>query len=202
MSRTSPPLIRPVAAASCALLACLALTFASTASAADRSVSKPTAQRLVVAVNRKLHRQALPGAIVGVQRDGRAPWIVARGVSNLQTQRRMRTDEHARIGSVTKSFVTTLLLRLAQEGRLSLDDPISRYVDGVPNGDAITLRQLANMTSGLADLFANQEFTIDYFTGEPFTPTRLVQLGSSCRRYSRRAPVGPTPTRTPCSSGW
>lgn len=177
MSRTSPPLIRPVAAASCALLACLALTFASTASAADRSVSKPTAQRLVVAVNRELHRQALPGAIVGVQRDGRAPWIVARGVSNLQTQRRMRTDEHVRIGSVTKSFVTTLLLRLAQEGRLSLDDPISRYVDGVPNGDAITLRQLANMTSGLADLFANQEFTIDYFTGETFTPTRLVQLG-------------------------
>ena len=89
----------------------------------------------------------------------------------------MRTDSHVRIGSVTKSFVTTLLLRLAQEGGLSLDDPISRYIAGVPNGDAITLRQLANMTSGLADLFANEQFTIDYFTGETFTPGHLVELG-------------------------
>jgi D-alanyl-D-alanine carboxypeptidase len=177
MTRISPALIRPVAAAGCALLACLVLTLASSASAAGRSVSKPTAQRLVIAIQHELHRQALPGAIVGVRRDGRAPWIVARGVSNLQTQRRMRTDEHVRIGSVTKSFVTTLLLRLAQEGRLSLDDPIGRYVAGVPNGDEITLRQLANMTSGLADLFANEQFTIDYFTGETFTPTRLVELG-------------------------
>jgi D-alanyl-D-alanine carboxypeptidase len=177
MSRTSPTLIRPFAAASCVLLVGLALTFAPTASAADRSVSKPTAQRLVSAVKRELHRQALPGAIVGVQRQGRAPWVVARGVANLQTQRRMRADSHVRIGSVTKSFVTTLLLRLAQEGRLSLDDPISRYVAGVPNGNAITLRQLANMTSGLADIFANEEFTVDYFTGETFTPGRLVELG-------------------------
>jgi D-alanyl-D-alanine carboxypeptidase len=169
--------IRLAAAASCALVVALALAFASTASAADRSVSKPTAQRLIRAVKHEMHRQALPGAIVGVQRRGRAPWVVARGVANLQTQRRMRPDSHVRIGSVTKSFVTTALLRLAQEGRLSLDDPISSYVAGIPNGEAITLRQLANMTSGIADLFANQEFTIDYLTGETFTPDRLVELG-------------------------
>jgi D-alanyl-D-alanine carboxypeptidase len=171
-------MIRSVCAASCcALLAGFAPTFAPTAAAFDRSVSKPIAQRLVIAVQREVHRQALPGAIVGVQRDGQAPWVIARGVANLQTQRRMRADSHVRIGSVTKSFVTTLLLRLAQAGRVSLDDPISRYVGGVPNGDAITLRELANMTSGIADLFANQEFTIDYLTGETFTPTRLVELG-------------------------
>jgi D-alanyl-D-alanine carboxypeptidase len=155
----------------------LSLIFAATGSAAERSVSKPTAQRLVDAVHRELHRQALPGAIVGVQRDGRPPWVIARGVANLQTQRRMRADSHVRIGSVTKSFVTTLLLRLGQEGRLSLDDPISRYVAGVPNGDAITLRELANMTSGIADLFGSEDFTVGYFTGETFTPTRLVELG-------------------------
>jgi D-alanyl-D-alanine carboxypeptidase len=179
MNRTRRHLIGPVAAASAALLAGVALTFAPTASAADRSVSKETSARLVGAIQRELHRQALPGAIVGVQRDSRAPWVVARGVSNLQTRRRMRTDAHVRIGSVTKAFVTTLLLRLAQEGRLSLDDPISRYVAGVPNGDAITLRELANMTSGLADLFASEQFTIDYFTGETFSPTRLVELGTA-----------------------
>jgi D-alanyl-D-alanine carboxypeptidase len=169
--------VRLAAAASCALVMALVLGFTSAASAADRSVSKPTAQRLINAVRHEIHRQALPGAIVGVQREGRAPWVVARGVANLQTQRRMRPDSHVRIGSVTKSVVTTLILRLVQEGRLSLDDPISKYVTGIPNGEAITLRELANMTSGIADLFANPDFTVDYFTGETFTPDRLVQLG-------------------------
>jgi D-alanyl-D-alanine carboxypeptidase len=85
--------------------------------------------------------------------------------------------DHVRIGSVTKAFVTTLLLRLDQEGRLSLDDPISEYIAGVPNGDAITLRQLANMTSGLADYFSNDQFSFEYLTGETFTPAHLLELG-------------------------
>ncbi|EDY39267.1 beta-lactamase [Cyanobium sp. PCC 7001] len=53
--------------------------------------------------------------------------------------------------SITKSFTVTLLLKLADEGRLDLDDPVGRYVRGVPNGDAVTLRDLAAMTSGLPD---------------------------------------------------
>jgi D-alanyl-D-alanine carboxypeptidase len=140
-------------------------------------VSSATAQRLAASVQREIRRQVLPGAIVGVRRDGGSPWIIARGVSNLQTQEPMRPDEHVRIGSVTKAFVTTLLLRLAQQGRLSLDDPISRYVAGVPEGEAITLRQLGSMTSGLADVFSNPQFTFAYLTGETFTPDRLVELG-------------------------
>jgi D-alanyl-D-alanine carboxypeptidase len=151
---------------------------AATASASPKpSIDQATAKRLLAAIEGELHRQALPGTIVGVKRDGRAPWIVARGHANLQTLRPMRGDEHVRIGSVTKAFVTTLLLRLAQEGRLSLDDPIANYVAGVPAGEAITLRQLANMTSGLADDFANPDFSIEYLTGETFTPPRLVELG-------------------------
>jgi D-alanyl-D-alanine carboxypeptidase len=158
--------------------------------APERSVDRATAKRLLEAIAGELQRQALPGTIVGVKRDGRAPWIVARGHANLQTLRRMRSDEHVRIGSITKAFVTTLLLRLAQEGKLSLDAPISRYVAGVPGGDAITLRQLANMTSGLADNFANPEFSFEYLTGETFTPPHLVELGLAL------------PTLFPPGSGW
>jgi D-alanyl-D-alanine carboxypeptidase len=164
-------------AAACLALVALGSVCAAPALAARPSLDKPTAQRLVGAIQRELRRQALPGAIVGVKRDGRAPWIVARGLANLQTRRPMQTDEHVRIGSVTKAFVTTLLLRLAQEGRLSLGEPISRYVPGIPGGDAISLRELANMTSGIADNFANPDFSIEYLTGETFTPSRLIELG-------------------------
>jgi D-alanyl-D-alanine carboxypeptidase len=143
------------------------------------SLAPSTAARLTAVVERTLHRQQLPGAIVGVQRGDRAPWMIARGHANLQSLRPMRTDEHVRIGSVTKAFVTTLLLRLAQEGKLALDEPIDDYVPGVPDGSRITLRELANMTSGIADDFANPEFSIEYLTGETFTPSRLVELGVS-----------------------
>jgi D-alanyl-D-alanine carboxypeptidase len=144
-----------------------------------RSVAPATAARLSAIVERTLHRQQLPGAIVGVQRADRAPWIISRGHANLQSLQPMRIDEHVRIGSVTKAFVTTLLLRLAQEGRLSLGDPIAAYVPGVPDGARITLRELADMTSGIADDFANPEFSVEYLTGESFTPSRLVELGVS-----------------------
>jgi D-alanyl-D-alanine carboxypeptidase len=52
---------------------------------------------------------------------------------------------------VTKSFVGTVILQLAEEGRLSLDDPIDDYVADAPNGTRITLRQLITMTSGLGN---------------------------------------------------
>jgi D-alanyl-D-alanine carboxypeptidase len=154
------------------------------------SVDAATAKRIVGVVTRDLKRQKLPGAIVGVARDGHRPWLFADGYADLRTLRPMRTDEHVRIGSVTKAFVTTLLLRLAQEGKLGLDQTIDRYVPGIPGGDVITLRELANMTSGLADTFANQEFTLEYLTGEKFTPRRLVELGTAL------------PTLFPPGKGW
>jgi D-alanyl-D-alanine carboxypeptidase len=163
---------------------------AATHSPTDGSVDSATAKRIVRAVTLDLKRQKLPGAIVGVARDGRRPWLFARGHADLRTLRPMRTDEHVRIGSVTKAFVTTLLLRLAQEGKLDLDQPIARYVPGVPGGEAITLRQLANMTSGIADVFASQEFTLGYLTGERFTPRRLVEIGTAL------------PTLFPPGQGW
>jgi D-alanyl-D-alanine carboxypeptidase len=134
-------------------------------------------ERLAGAVEREVRRVYLPGAIVAVQRGDRAPWMIARGVSDLETREPMDVRDHFRIGSVTKSFVTTLVMELDEEGMLSLEDPISRYVAGVPGGDQITLRQLANMTSGLRNYFTNPDFPGAYLTGETFTPDELVQLG-------------------------
>jgi D-alanyl-D-alanine carboxypeptidase len=162
----------------------------TTAAAAAGTLGPGERARVERAVERELERVSLPGAIVGIQRAGRRPWTIARGSANLETRRRMSVDEHVRIGSVTKAFVTTLLMDLAEEGMLSLDDPISDYVEGVPGGDAITLRQLGNMTSGLSDYFSNEQFSIEYLTGETFTPERLLELG---------LPLAP---RYPPASGW
>lgn len=68
-----------------------------------------------------------------------------------------------RIGSITKTFTTTLILKLVQEGKLKLDDPIAKYVNGVPAGDRITIRMLGNMTAGLSEYLGNPEFRAAFF---------------------------------------
>jgi CubicO group peptidase (beta-lactamase class C family) len=91
----------------------------------------------------------------------------------------MEVGMHTRIGSVTKTFVGTLLMQLAQDGELSLDDTIDEYVDGVPNGDRITLRMLADMTSGVASYTLTQEFFETLFTAPEtiWTPQEVLQIG-------------------------
>jgi D-alanyl-D-alanine carboxypeptidase len=97
----------------------------------------------------------LPGAIVGVWQDGKLLYLKSFGVSDTKTGAPMKSDFHVRIGSLTKAFTVTAILQLAGEGKLALDDPIGKYIDGVPNGDRVTLRQLAEMRSGLGDYSAD-----------------------------------------------
>jgi D-alanyl-D-alanine carboxypeptidase len=86
---------------------------------------------------------------------------------------------HHRIGSVTKTFTATLLLKAEDEGLLSLDDTIDRYVKGVPNGDKITLRQIANMTSGIASYTEDDQWVKEW-SSDPYRvwkPEELAQIG-------------------------
>ncbi|MFC4121759.1 serine hydrolase domain-containing protein [Nonomuraea zeae] len=104
-----------------------------------------------------------PG-IVAELRDGRAtPWFGTAGVADLATGQRRRPGEHFRIGSFTKAFVGTVVLQLAAEARLTLDDTVARWLPGVveehlgADGTKITIRQLLNHTSGLPDAYPGQE---------------------------------------------
>jgi CubicO group peptidase (beta-lactamase class C family) len=82
-------------------------------------------------------------------------WVrrpVALLAGDLRANRPARAGDRFRVGSVTKSFVATVVLQLVGEGRLSLDDTLERWLPGlVPNGEQITVRQLLNHTSGLYD---------------------------------------------------
>ncbi|WP_309380343.1 serine hydrolase domain-containing protein [Cerasicoccus frondis] len=99
-----------------------------------------------------------PGALLAWQQGDNPAQIVALGVSNIDLKTPITSDVHMLIGSVTKLFTSQLALLLVQEGKLSPNDKISQYVTGVPRGDEITLRQLANHTSGLPDAISNPQF--------------------------------------------
>jgi D-alanyl-D-alanine carboxypeptidase len=72
----------------------------------------------------------------------------------------MRFDNHFRIGSNTKGFTGTVILKLVDEGKLTLDQKVSTLLDGVPNGENITVRQLLNMTSGLVNYSETDAFNV------------------------------------------
>ena len=123
-----------------------------------------------------LKRDNLPGAIVGVWKDGKVVYLKAFGVADTKTGAPMQTDFHMRIGSLTKSFTITALLQLVKEGKVSLDDPIGKYVDGVPGGDSITLRELAAMRSGLGDY--SDVITPELYKdpGKQWTPQEVLEI--------------------------
>lgn len=99
-----------------------------------------------------------PGFNVGIWIPGEGEWQNSFGVADKETAEKMSLDNHFRIGSITKTFVITAVLQLVDKGDISLDDKISKYIDNVPNGDKITIRQLANMTSGLANYSEDEEW--------------------------------------------
>jgi D-alanyl-D-alanine carboxypeptidase len=79
-------------------------------------------------------------------------WLGAAGVADRATSEPMRPDARVRLESVSKIYTATLLVQLDQEHKLSLGDPLAKWLPGVlPYGNRITLRQLLTMTSGIVD---------------------------------------------------
>ena len=134
--------------------------------------------KLDTAASTSFAQAAAPGAIVGV-RTPEGTWTAAYGEADPDAGTPMGVGMHTRIGSVTKTYTGTALLQLVQDGKVSLDDTIDQYVEGVPNGDQVTLRMLANMTSGVASYTLSTTFTDEFFAHPEtiFTPEQLLEVG-------------------------
>jgi D-alanyl-D-alanine carboxypeptidase len=164
-----------VIASVCACALDATSTDASASPGAAPRFPRATTDRLDAAIEQVLADKSTPGAIVGVWGpDGE--YVRSFGVANKATRAPMQTDSYTRIGSLTKTFTITALLRLVDQGKLRLDDPIAMFVPGVPSGDVITIRLLAQMQSGLVTYDGVPEFEAA-FIADPqrtFTPTQLL----------------------------
>jgi D-alanyl-D-alanine carboxypeptidase len=96
----------------------------------------------------------------------------------------MAPVDRFRVGSITKSFIATVLLQLVQEGKLTLGDSLEHWLPGlVPNGRSITIRELLQHTSGLYDYVDNPAFRTAVLANplRVWTPGRLVKIAVSHR---------------------
>ena len=117
--------------------------------------------KLQAALDQTMKEYGVPGAAVGVWIPGEGAWTKAAGLADIDNDVPASTDMTWPLRSVTKSYTVTLILQLVDERAIRLDDTIDQYVDGVTNGDTITLRQLADMSSGNAD-YTNDDFLAEF----------------------------------------
>ncbi|MFQ3573602.1 MAG: serine hydrolase domain-containing protein [Thermodesulfovibrionales bacterium] len=134
-------------------LVIIALTFlisgcASLSSHRAKQFDNETILKLDKVVSDSLSRYKSPGMVLGVWSNDRE-YLNASGMADIGTGRRMNHSDFFKIGSLTKTYVGTVILQMIDEGLLSLDDTVDKYINNVPNGKNITIRMLLNMTSGL-----------------------------------------------------
>lgn len=136
-----------------------------------------------------------PGGTALIVKDGKTIYKKAFGKANLELDVPMQTNHIFRIGSITKQFTACAILKLAEEGKLSIQDDFTKYVEDYPtHGHTITIEHLLTHTSGIKsytdlkkwDLEAHKkDFTpeemIDYFKNEPmdFTPGTAFRYNNS-----------------------
>ncbi len=127
----------------------------------------------------------VPGAIIGIWINGYQPWKTTLGVSDLKTRQPISVNDKMRIGSITKTFTGTVLLQLVDEGKIKLDDKLSKYFPDFPNGKNITIDELGNMTSGIYNYSESDSFG-NLIMKDPlkaFTPMELVDLAMKGKPY-------------------
>ncbi|WP_339134582.1 serine hydrolase domain-containing protein [Streptomyces sp. f51] len=127
----------------------------------------------------------VPG-VIAEARDAAGVWKTAVGVGNRATGAPRGKNDRFRTGSVTDTFVAVVLLQMEAQGRISLDDPVERYLPGVVTGNGndgsrITVRQLLNHTSGLFDYLADVPYYRTYTMGDSFLAHRYDTLTAQQR---------------------
>lgn len=132
-------------------------------------------------IEKLMRDNVIPGAVVRVESPRDGNWTATFGTGKIGANVPITAGDHFRFGSNTKTMTVTVLLQLAQEGKLALEDPIGKYWPGVPNGDRITLAQLAEMRSGLFSYTFDEQFNAD-LDNQPqqvWTPEQLLAIAFS-----------------------
>lgn len=180
------------------------LLFASIAWAAPGETPSEATDRYL---GTELKRQGIPGLALAVVRHGRPVYVRGYGVATLEHPVPVKPDSVFQIGSIGKQFTATGVMLLAREQRLALDDPLAKYLPGIPPGwSQITLRTMLNHQSGIAQIappdsdlldlrhdYSDEEYTrlatsrpLDFAPGSDaaYSDTAYVLLGFVINRVS------------------
>jgi D-alanyl-D-alanine carboxypeptidase len=115
----------------------------------------------------------VPSASLAVVKDGKIAYLQAYGNARLDPRAPASPAMRYSIGSISKQFTVAAILMLAEEGKLSLDDPVSKYVPGLTRGNEVTIRELLSHTSGYQDYWP-QDYVMPMML-KPVTPEEILE---------------------------
>lgn len=162
-----------------AIVAVLPALLAAAVPASGGVRASTPAQPAFQAAIQQIVKDGVPGAI-GLARNGSQEVVTATGLADVATNTPMAPGDRVRVGSITKTFVATVVLQLVAEQQLRLGDSVARWLPGlVPNGASITLRELLQHTSGIFDYAGDPGFqqTLRADPTRVWRPRELVRIG-------------------------
>lgn len=159
------------------LLPLLLILLASISSA---QVVQPSDQQLDALHGRiqaHMEKENIPGALVALVSRGEIIHAATYGLANVEHSVKVTQDSVFEIGSISKQFVTAVVMQLVEEGALGIDDPIQNFISDIPSEWlGVTVRQLMNHTSGIPDYELIASYDI---YGERLTPEQVIRIAHS-----------------------
>jgi len=147
----------------------LLVLFSGCSAIAQTSASTP--DPLDAYVHAELQSQHIPGLALLVARDGKVVRAQGYGLANVELQVPVKPETVFQSGSVGKQFTATVVMMLVEEGKIRLDDPITKYLKSTPSSwNEVTIRELLSHTAGFTDYPENFDFRKDY------TETQLLKM--------------------------
>jgi CubicO group peptidase (beta-lactamase class C family) len=155
------------------MVAFAALVRAEPASAASQRA------RIDAAIRAAFRTHGIRAVIVQATVDGKT--VIKQAYGESMTGVPATVDMHFRNGNVVAMYMSTLLLKLVEQGKAKLNDPVSKFVPGLPDGDRVTLQMLAGMTAGYEDYVRQPEFPPTLYANPfaAFTTQQQIDMGLS-----------------------
>jgi D-alanyl-D-alanine carboxypeptidase len=150
----------------------LILVTLCSASFAQTDLSPALRTNIDATVQKVLSSTGVPSASLAIVKDGKIAYLQAYGDARLDPHMPATPAMRYSIGSISKQFTAAAILMLAEEGKLTLDDPVSKYVPGLTRGNEVTIRELLSHTSGYQDYWP-QDYVMPMML-KPVTPEEIV----------------------------
>jgi CubicO group peptidase (beta-lactamase class C family) len=163
---------RTLTRAALATTALSLLAIAPAAAQLTNNLPPDVSARLTAAIQGVMTQTQVPSASIGIVEDGKVVYVQAFGDARLSPPLPAKPSMHYAIGSISKQFTVAAVMLLQQQGKLSIDDPVSKWFPELTRSNEVTLRNLMSHTSGYED-YAPQDYTIPEWT-RPSTADKIV----------------------------
>src|ERR1041384_8015711 len=131
-------------------------------------------QKIDTVVTDALTRSGVPSASIAVVKDGQIVYVKAYGDAKLEPKTAATSQMRYSIGSISKQFTAAAILLLQEQGKLSLDDKVGKYIPDLTRANEVTIRQLLSHTSGYQDYWP-QDYVMKPML-QPVTSAKILDM--------------------------